>query len=49
MDEIQKVQLAAQVVAVIQAHFRRPTLKEINDVLEMAASQAVAICQPGPS
>jgi hypothetical protein len=39
---IEQEQLAAQVVAVMDAHFHRPTAEEKNRILELAAEQISA-------
>jgi hypothetical protein len=42
LDAADRAQLAAQVLAVIEAHFHRPSLDETGDVLRMAQQQAEA-------
>jgi hypothetical protein len=41
-DVVEQEQLAAQVVAVMDAHFHRPTAEEKNRVLKLAAEQISA-------
>jgi hypothetical protein len=39
---VEQEQLAAQVVAVMDSHFRRPTAEEKNKVLRLASGQITA-------
>ena len=48
MDLIRREELASQVLAVIQATFERPKLKDIKLVLESAERQARAIYSQEP-
>jgi hypothetical protein len=41
-DVVEQEQLAAQVVAVMDAHFHRPTAQEKNRILQLAAEQISA-------
>jgi len=45
-DAIEQEQLAAQVVAVMEAHFHRPTAEEKNRILKLAAEQISAQAAP---
>ena len=44
-DEIDREQLAAQLVAIMNAHFQRPTIAERQNILHRAARQLVCIEQ----
>lgn len=44
-DEIDQEQLAAQLVAVMDAHFQRPTVAEKQNILDRAARQLVHVDQ----
>jgi hypothetical protein len=48
MNSIRREELASQVVAVIQATFERPTIQDLELVLESAKYQARAICSQKP-
>lgn len=47
-DLIRREQLAAQIVAVMQADFSRPGPEEMLDILKCAESQITAMQQPHP-
>ena len=39
---VEQEQLAAQIVALMDAHFRRPTVEEKNKILRLVADQITA-------
>ena len=47
-DLIWREQIAAQIIALMQADFRRPGPKEMREVLKCAEDQITALMQPFP-
>jgi hypothetical protein len=47
-DVVDQEQLAAQVVAIMDAHFRRPGPSEKQHVLELASQQIAAVTSSAP-
>ena len=42
LTSIEKMQLAVQIAAIVRASFKQPTDSDVQDVLQMAASQLSA-------